>query len=77
MRFVRGISHSEGPVVMVSLVVVEGAWKVCAWPVRVMERVEVGTGWVLVRFFCDGVGSIKRGWGDGEEVEGGEVLWVS
>lgn len=43
MRFLRGMTHSEGPVVMASLVVGEGVWKVCAWPVRVMERVEVGT----------------------------------
>lgn len=44
MRLVRGIFHSEGPVVMEIVVVGEGGWKVGGLPVRVMVRVELGTG---------------------------------
>ena len=44
VRLVRGIFHSVGPVVMEMGVVGEGGGKVGGLPVRVMVRVELGTG---------------------------------
>ncbi len=51
VRWVRGIVHPEGPMVMEIVLVGEGGWKVGGLPVRVMVRVELGTGALSVCSF--------------------------